>query len=216
MASRGSKVAAEFAGKAGIEIVADEKYARTDTSVVGQVLKIVSAKPDAVLIAASAAPAALPVLQLREKGYRGALYGTLGATFGDFRKLTGAKSEGMFVPLSPAIGAELFPDSYPAKKAAQEFIAKYEGKHGPDTRNIFSGSAYDAVILVVQAVPAALQAGKPGTPEFREGLRTGIENARGVMGSRGEYNMSATYHTGLEQSSLLLGKLAQGKWVLVP
>jgi branched-chain amino acid transport system substrate-binding protein len=211
-----SKVAAEFSKRLGIEIVADEKYARTDTSVVGQVLKIVSAKPDAVLIAASAAPAALPVLQLREKGFRGALYGTLGATFGDFRKLTGSKSEGMFVPLSPTIGAESFPDSYPAKKAAQEFIAKYEGKYGADTRNIFAGSGYDAAILIERAVPEALKAGKPGTAEFREGLRTGIENLKRVMASRGEYNMGPNNHTGLDQSSLLLGKLDQGKWVLVP
>lgn len=211
-----SKVAADFAKRGGIEIVADEKYARTDTSVVGQVLKIVAAKPDAVLIAASAAPAALPVLQLREKGYRGALYGTLGATFGDFRKLTGARGEGIFVPLSPAIGADSFPDSYPAKKAALEFIAKYEGKYGADTRNIFAGSGYDAAILIARAAPEALKAGKPGTPEFREALRTGIENLKGVMASRGEYNMGSDNHTGLDQSSLLLGKLDQGKWVLVP
>lgn len=210
-----SKVAAEFSKRLDIEIVADEKYARTDTSVVGQVLKIVAAKPDAALIAASAAPAALPVLQLREKGFRGALYGTLGATFGDFRKLTGSRSEGMFVPLSPAIGAESFPDGYPAKKAAQEFIASYEGSYGTDTRNIFAGSAYDAVILVERALPAALKAGKPGTAEFREGLRSGIESLKGVMGSRGEYNMDPNNHTGLDQSSLLLGKLDQGKWVLV-
>jgi branched-chain amino acid transport system substrate-binding protein len=211
-----SKVAADFAKRSGIEIVADEKYARTDTSVVGQVLKIVAAKPDAVLIAASAAPAALPVLQLREKGYRGALYGTLGATFGDFRKLTGARGDGIFVPLSPAIGADSFPDSYPAKKAALEFIAKYEGKFGADTRNIFAGSGYDAAILIARAVPEALKAGKPGTLEFREGLRTGIENLKGVMASRGEYNLGPNNHTGLDQSSLLLGKLDQGKWVLVP
>lgn len=211
-----SKVASEFSKRLDIEIVADEKYARTDTSVVGQVLKIIASKPDAVLIAASAAPAALPVLQLREKGFRGALYGTLGATFGDFRKLTGSKSEGIFVPLSPTIGAESFPDSYPAKKAAQEFIAKYEGKYGADTRNIFAGSGYDAAILIERAVPDALKAGKPGTAEFREGLRTGIENLKGVMASRGEYNMGPNNHTGLDQSSLLLGKLDQGKWVLVP
>lgn len=211
-----SRVAAEFAKRGGIEIVADEKYARTDTTVVGQVLKIVAAKPDAVLIAASAAPAALPVLQLREKGYRGALYGTLGATFGDFRKLTGSRGDGIFVPLSPAVGADSFPDSYPAKKAALEFIAKYEGKFGPDSRNIFAGSGYDAVILIAHAVPEALKAGKPGSPEFREGLRSSIENLKGVMGSRGEYNMGPNDHTGLDQSSLLLGKLDQGKWVLVP
>ena len=146
----------------------------------------------------------------------GALYATLGATFGDFRKLTGSRGDGIFVPLSPAVGADSFPDSYPAKKAALEFIAKYEGKFGPDSRNIFAGSGYDAVILIAHAVPEALKAGNPGTPEFREGLRSGIENLKGVMGSRGEYNMGPNDHTGLDQSSLLLGKLNQGKWVLVP
>lgn len=211
-----AKVAGELSKPANIEVVASEKYARTDTSVVGQVLKIVAAKPDAVLIAASAAPAALPVLQLREKGYRGAIYATLGATFGDFRKLTGSRGDGVFVPLSPTVGAESFPDSYPAKKAAQAFIKLYEGKHGVDSRNIFSGSAYDAVLLIERAIPDALKAGKPGTPEFREGLRTGIENVKKLMGARGEYNMSATDHTGLDQSALLLGKLEKGQWVLVP
>ena len=120
------------------------------------------------------------------------------------------------MPLSPALGADSFPDSYPAKKAALEFIAEYEGKFGPDTRNIFSGSGYDATVLINLAVPEALKAGKPGTPEFREGLRTSIENLKGVMGARGEYNMSPTNHVGLDQSSLALGKLEQGKWVLVP
>jgi branched-chain amino acid transport system substrate-binding protein len=211
-----SKVAAELSKPADIEVVANEKYARTDTSVVGQVLKIIVARPDAVLVVASAAPAALPVLQLREKGYRGAIYGTLGATFGDFRKLTGSRGEGIFVPFSPAMGADLFPDNYPAKKAAMEFISKYESKYGADTRNIFSGSAYDAVILIERAVPEALKAGKPGTPEFREGLRTAIENLKSVMASHGEYNMGPDNHVGLDQSALVLGRLEQGKWVLVP
>jgi branched-chain amino acid transport system substrate-binding protein len=211
-----SRVSAALAKRTDIEIVADEKYARTDTSVVGQVLKIIAAKPDAVLIAASAAPAALPVMQLREKGFRGALYGTLGATFGDFRKLTGSRSEGIFVPLSPTLGAASFPDNYPAKSAALNFIAKYEGTFGADTRNIFSGSAYDATILISQAIPEALKAGKPGTPAFREALRESIETLKGVMAARGEYNLSPNDHTGLDQSSLLLGTLEQGKWVLVP
>jgi branched-chain amino acid transport system substrate-binding protein len=114
------------------------------------------------------------------------------------------------------MGADLFPDSYPAKKAAMEFISKYEGKYGADTRNIFSGSAYDAVILIERAVPEALKAGKPGTPEFREGLRTAIENLKGVMASHGEYNMGPDNHVGLDQSALVLGRLEQGKWVLVP
>jgi branched-chain amino acid transport system substrate-binding protein len=210
-----SKVAAGMCAEAGIELVANEKYARTDTTVVGQILKIIAANPDAVLIAASGAPAALPLLQLREKGYAGQIYGTLGATFGDFRKLTGAQGDGIFVPLSPAVGAASFADDYPAKKAALEFIQRYEGKFGPGSRNIFAGSAYDALILLEKAAPAALKSGEPGTAEFREGLRTAIESLKGVAGSRGVYNYGPNDHTGLDQSALALGKLEKGEWVAV-
>ncbi|KTS80748.1 branched-chain amino acid ABC transporter substrate-binding protein, partial [Pantoea dispersa] len=152
-----SKVSADMAKAAGIELVANEKYARTDTTVVGQILKILAAGPDAVLIAASGAPAALPLLQLREKGYDGQIYGTLGATFGDFKKLTGAQGDGIFVPLSPAVGAASFPDEYPAKKSALEFIQRYEAKFGPGSRNIFAGTAYDALLLLEKAAPIALK-----------------------------------------------------------
>ncbi|TFV37609.1 ABC transporter substrate-binding protein [Bradyrhizobium frederickii] len=210
-----SKVSADMCASAGIELVADEKYARTDTTVVGQILKIIATRPDAVLIAASGAPAALPLMQLREKGYEGQIYGTLGATFGDFRKLTGTQGNGIFVPLSPAVGAASFPDDYPAKKAALAFIQRYEAKFGPGSRNIFAGSAYDALILIEQAVPAALKTGEPGTAEFREGLRSAIEGLRGVAGSRGVYNYGPNDHTGLDPSALTLGKLDKGEWIAV-
>ncbi|WP_249134556.1 ABC transporter substrate-binding protein [Bradyrhizobium japonicum] len=210
-----SKVVADMSAANGIKLVADEKYARTDTTVSGQVLKIVAANPDAVLIAASGAPAALPLLQLREKGYEGKVYGTLGATFGDFRKLTGAQGDGIFVPLSPAVGAASLPDGHPAKQAALEFIQRYEAKFGPGSRNIFAGSAYDALLLVERAAPAALKAGEPGTAEFREGLRSAIEGLKGVAGSRGVYNYGANDHTGLDQSALTLGRLEKGEWVAV-
>jgi branched-chain amino acid transport system substrate-binding protein len=210
-----SKVSADMSKEAGIELVANEKYARTDTTVVGQILRIIAANPDAVLIAASGAPAALPLLQLREKGYAGQIYGTLGATFGDFRKLTGAQGDGILVPLSPAVAAASFPDDYPAKKAALEFIERYEAKFGRGTRNIFAGSAYDALILIERAVPVALKAGEPGTAEFREGLRSGIEGLKGIAGSRGVYNYGPNDHTGLDQSALALGKLEKGEWVAV-
>ncbi|MGY3561680.1 branched-chain amino acid transport system substrate-binding protein [Bradyrhizobium sp. USDA 4472] len=210
-----SKVSADMAKAAGIELVANEKYARTDTTVVGQILKIIAAGPDAVLIAASGAPAALPLLQLREKGYEGQIYGTLGATFGDFKKLTGVQGDGIFVPLSPAVGAASFPDDYPAKKSALDFIQRYEAKFGPGTRNIFAGTAYDALLLLEKAAPIALKTAEPGTPEFREALRGAIESLKGVAGSRGVYNYGRDDHTGLDQSALVLGKLENGEWVAV-
>lgn len=209
-----AKMTDTFAKERNIQVVATERFARTDTTVIGQVLKIIAAKPDAVLVAGAGAPDALPVIQLREKGYRGPLYGTLGATFGDFRKLAGANGEGIFVPMSAAIAAEQFPDTYPAKRAALAFISAYESKYGKGSRNIFSGSAWDALLLIEHAVPEALKSAQPGTAEFREALRTVIESTRDFPGSRGVYNMSPTDHAGYDQSALVLGQLVKGEWAL--
>ena len=49
---------------AGIKIVAEEKYNRNDPSVTGQVLKLVSANPDAILIGAAGTPGATPQKEL--------------------------------------------------------------------------------------------------------------------------------------------------------
>ena len=59
------------AGLKGLTVVANERFARSDTSVTGQTLKLMASRPDAVLVAGSGTPAALP-----QKGTQGArLYG---------------------------------------------------------------------------------------------------------------------------------------------
>ena len=51
--------------------MAEERYARPDTSVAGQVLKLVAANPDAILIGASGTGAALPQsAQSRDSSHR--------------------------------------------------------------------------------------------------------------------------------------------------
>src|SRR5215468_832254 len=62
----------------GISVVAEERFARPDTSVAGQALKLVAANPDAILVGASGTAAALPQTELRERGYQGLIYQTHG------------------------------------------------------------------------------------------------------------------------------------------
>jgi branched-chain amino acid transport system substrate-binding protein len=50
---------------AGIKVVANERYARPDPSVTGQVLKIVALRPDAVMTGGAGTPGALPFLALQ-------------------------------------------------------------------------------------------------------------------------------------------------------
>ncbi|HNG80667.1 MAG TPA: ABC transporter substrate-binding protein, partial [Burkholderiaceae bacterium] len=117
---------AKAAALKGIQIVANERYARNDTSVTAQVLKLVGAQPDAVLIAGSGTPSALPAAALAERGYTGKMYQTHGVANNDFLRVGGKSVEGTFLPAGPVLVAEQLPASHPLKKSAQNYVQKYE------------------------------------------------------------------------------------------
>ena len=103
---------------AGIKFVAQERYQRADTSVTGQVLKMMSANPDAVLVAGSGSPAVLPQATLVERGYKGQIYQTHGVANRDFLRVGGKNVEGTVFPVGPILVVEQLPDSNASKKAA--------------------------------------------------------------------------------------------------
>lgn len=201
----------------GIEITAVEKYGRTDTSVTGQVLKLISAKPDAVLIAGAGTPSALPQKELRARNYQGTIYQTHGAANNDVLRVCGADCEGMLLPAGPLLVAAQLPDSNPVKKSAMAYTKAYEDKYGAGTTNTFGGHMWDAGQLIVTALPVALKSGaKPGTPEFRAALRDAIEGIKNLAASQGVFNMSPTDHAGFDERSRVMVKVEKGKWVYQP
>ena len=159
-----------------LNIVASERYNRTDTSVTGQVLKLVAAKPDAILIAGSGTPAALPQKALKERGYAGKIYQTHGVANNDFLRVGGKDVEGTLLPSGPVLVAAQLPADHPVKKSAQDYIAKYEAAHGKGSVSTFGGHAWDAGLLLAAAAPEALKKAQPGTPAFRAALRDALEN----------------------------------------
>jgi len=197
-----------------IKLVANERFARPDTSVTGQILKILSANPDAVLIAGSGTPAALPQKTLKERGYKGKIYQTHGVANNDFLRVCGKDCEGTWLPSGPILVAEQLPDSNPVKKSALAYKSAYEKAYGAGTVSTFGGHAWDAGALLANAVPAALKAGQPGTPAFRKGLRDAIENTKEVAGAHGIFNMSPTDHLGFDQRSRVMVQIVDGKWKL--
>jgi branched-chain amino acid transport system substrate-binding protein len=163
---------------AGLQVVAEEKYNRNDASVTGQVLKIVSANPDAVLIGASGTPGATPQKELISRGYKGKIYQTHGVANPDFLRVVGKDGNGTILPIGPMLVFEQLPDTNPVKKPAAEYITKYEAKHGAGSRTTFGGHAWDAYLLLARAIPEALKKGKPGTREFRAALRDATRSKR--------------------------------------
>jgi len=196
---------------AGIGIVAAEKYNRNDTSVTGQVLKLIAAHPDAILVGASGTPAATPQKELVARGYKGRIYQTHGVANADFLRVVGKDGNGTLLPSGPMLVYEQLPDSNPLKKSAAVYVTQYEKRFG--TRSTFGGHAWDAWQLLNQAIPVALKSGKPGTQAFRTGLRDALESAN-VVGVHGVFVMTPHDHNGLDNRGRVMVKIENGKWVL--
>jgi len=208
------KVFVPMAEKAGITIVANERYARNDQSTTGQVLKLMAAKPDAVLIAAVGGPAVLPQATLYDQGYKGRIYQTHAVATDDFIKLGREKVEGTVLAAGPMLVIDEIPDSNPTKKVAQAYIAAYEKQFGTKPAT-FGANTWDGGILLERAIPTALKAGKPGTEAFRSALRDAVEKEREIVGTQGVFNMSATNHNGMDDRARVLIVIKDGKFRLL-
>ena len=209
------KVFSAMAEKAGLKMVASERYNRTDQSVTGQVLKVITAKPDAVLIAATGGPAVLPQTSLQEKGYKGRIYQTHGVATNDFIRIGGKAVEGTLMAGGPMLVAADLAANNPIKPVAQGYIKAYKGKYGAGTMSTFGANTYDAGLLLQKAVPEALKKAKAGTPEFRMALRDALEQSKEVVGAQGVFNMNAQNHNGMDQRARVMMTVKDGKWVLL-
>ncbi|TSA13538.1 MAG: ABC transporter substrate-binding protein [Betaproteobacteria bacterium] len=199
----------------GIKMVSVERYNRTDTSVTGQILKIMSTNPDAVLVVGSGTPAVLPQATLVERGYKGRIYQTHGVANKDFLRVGGKTLEGTVLPIGPILVAEQLPDSNASKKVALNYIKVYEAAFGADSRNTFGAHAWDAGLLLQHAIPEALKKAKPGTPEFRAALRDTMENVKEMPANHGVFSFSSTDHKGLDARAVVLVHIENGTWKIL-
>jgi branched-chain amino acid transport system substrate-binding protein len=200
--------------KAGIKVVATERFARSDTSVTPQALKLVAANPDAMLVVASGSGAAMPHKAIIERGFKGKVYQTHAAATPDLVRIGGKDVEGAYVVSGPAVVAEQLPDSHPSKAVAVDFVTKYEAAYGKGSRNQFAGHAYDAKIVLEKVLPVALKKAKPGTPEFRAALRDAVETMGRTIFSHGVMNWTPTDHNGYTMETGVMLKVVGGQFVV--
>jgi branched-chain amino acid transport system substrate-binding protein len=177
---------------------------------------MMAAKPDAILVAGSGTPAALPQKMLKERGYAGKVYQTHGVANNDFLRVGGKDVEGTILPAGPVLVADQLPDSNPVKKSSMAYIAAYEAAYGKGSVSTFGGHAWDAGLVMAAAVPVALKKAQPGTAEFRSALRDAIEGIKGVAGAHGIFTMSKTDHLGLDNNARVMVKIENGAWKYTP
>ncbi|ANN79277.1 ABC transporter substrate-binding protein [Bordetella flabilis] len=207
------KVFSALAAQQRIDIVASERYLRTDSSVTGQALKLLAAAPDAVLVAAPGGASVLPETTLFDLGYKGKFYQTHGAALPDFLKLGGKKVEGTILAASLMLVLPEIPDSNPSKKVAAAYIDAYSKRYGTAPAT-FGANVYDAGLLLERAVPLAEKAGKPGTSDFRRALRDALEQTHELVGTQGVYNMTPADHSGFDERGRELITVKDGAWTL--
>jgi branched-chain amino acid transport system substrate-binding protein len=207
---------AESAKLGGPQITAVERFARPDTSVTGQALKLVSANPDAILIVASGSGAAMPHKGVIERGYKGKIYQTHAAATRDLMRIGGKDVEGGYVVSGPALVPEQLSDNHPSKRVAQDFVNKYEKAYGAGSRNQFAGHAYDAIIVLEKTIPVAKAKAKPGTPEFRSALRDAIEGMGRTVLAHGVLTYEKDNHWGFTVETPVMLKVVNGDWKIEP
>ena len=198
--------------KAGIKLVGTERFARTDTSVTPQALKLTSANPDAMLVVASGSGAAMPQMGLVERGYKGKVYQTHAAATPDLARVGGKSVEGTFVVSGPALLGDQLPDNHPSKKLALDFVQKFEKEFGANSRNQFAGHSYDFQVATEKAIPLALKKAKPGTPEFRAAIRDSLETMGRTVFAHGVMNWTPADHWGYTLETGVMTKVVDGKF----
>lgn len=200
----------------GIKVVTNERYARPDTSVSGQVLKIIAAHPDAVMTGGSGTPGALPYLALAERGYKGGIYGNHGLINPDFVRVAGDSAQGLISSTGPVVVAEQLPAGNPLRKMAEEFRASYLKVNGTPSTDAFSAYAFDAWMVFADAASRAVAKAEPGTPAFRNALHDAIVTTKEVIGTHGVYNFNPDSRYGQDERARVVVRLDKGKWMLVP
>lgn len=203
------------AGAAGVNITGNERYARPDVAVTGQMLKLMAQNPDAVFVGGSGAPSALPQITAAARGFNKTFYHTHGVVNRDFIRVGGKSVEGAIAPTGPVVVAEQLSADHPLKATGLAFLKRYEEEYGAGSRNAFAAYAWDVATIIEAAVPTALKAAKPGTPAFRQALRDAIENTHEVKGTHAVYTMSATDHHGVDKRARVLVRVENGEWKLI-
>lgn len=198
--------------KHGIRVVGTERFARADTSVTAQALKLVSLKPDAILIVASGSGAGMPQKAIMERGFKGSVYQTHAAATRDLMRTAGKDAEGGYVVSGPATVGEMLPDTHPSKQLATRFVKQYEDKHGANSRTNFAANGFDAWLILEKAVPIALKKAEPGTPEFRAALRDAFETMGTVTLAGGVLNWTSDDHWGYSNETGVILKVVDGKF----
>ena len=202
----GRKALVAKAEPLGFEIVADERYNDKDTDMSTQLTAIKGKDAQAIVVWGVGPAPAIISKNAKQLGVTVPVFMSHGVADPNFIKLAGDAAEGVMMPASRFIVADKMADSDSRKAFLMEVKTKYEAKYGPVSTH--TGYAYDALRIIEKALATA--------GADRAAIRDAIEKTEGYVGINGTFNMSPDDHNGLTKDSLVMVKVKDGGWELVP
>ena len=204
--SSGKKALLDQAESRGLKIVADHRYNDKDTDMSAQITAIRGTDAQAIVVWGIGPAPAIITKNVMQLGAKIPVFMSHGQADPSFIRLAGSAAEGVRVPASRFIVADLLSDNDSRKPFLQKIKKAYEARYGPVSTH--TGYAYDALQILVRALE------KAGTDRAK--LRDAIEKTKGYVGINGTFNMSPDDHNGLTKKSLVMVMVKDGGWVIVP
>ena len=192
------------AQKAGLTIVANEKFGQKDVDMTAQLTRVKTAAPQAVIVWSIPPSASLVTKNYADLGLQAPLLQSHGVGNKKYIELAGGAANGVRFPAGKLLVAEQLADNDPQKAVLLAYARDFEARYGP--RNTFGGHAWDAVQLVVKALEKA-------GPD-RAGVRAAIETTRGFVGITGVFDFSPADHNGLDRRAAMMIQIVDGQWKL--
>jgi branched-chain amino acid transport system substrate-binding protein len=202
----GGKQLDALKGEYGITIATSEVYDPKETDLTGILTKVKGAEVQAVVNWSIVPAQSLVAKNMKQIGLDVPLFQSHG--FGNIKYVQagGEAANGTIFPCGRLLVAEVLPATHPQKKLLTDYKSSYEKRYREDA-STFGGHAYDALLVLTEAIK---QAGGAD----RDKVRDAIENLKGVVGTGGVFNFSATDHNGLNQEAFEMLTVTNGKFAV--
>jgi len=202
----GAKQLAAIAPQSGIAIAVSETYDKAETDLTGVLTKIKGQDVQAVINWSIVPAQSLAAKNMKQIGLDVPLFQSHG--FGNIKYVEagGEAANGTIFPCGRLLVADVLPDNHVQKKLLVEYKTDYEARYN-EAASTFGGHAYDALLILAEAVK------KAGSIETDQ-VRDAIENLKGVVGTGGVFNFSPEDHNGLTIDAFEVLTVEDGKFAV--
>jgi branched-chain amino acid transport system substrate-binding protein len=192
------------AQKAGLTVVANEKFGQKDVDMTAQLMRVKAAGPQAVIIWSIPPSASIATKNFADLGVKAPMFQSHGVGNKRYIELAGPAADGVMFPSGKLLVAEQLADNDAQKAVLLAYARDFEAKFGP--RNTFGGHAWDAVQLAVRALE------KAGAD--RAAVRSAVESTKGFVGITGVFDFSTADPNGLDRRAATMLQIVDGQWRL--